>query len=125
MPKPSSATIVQIVRVAGSRSMRAEIVPALSAVGPLSFMFPRLPWPARMPRAFGPPLRRALTAWCQIRSQHSVRATVGAGGLSLAQHCAVDAPWTATGKGEIEKHKTEWDRGLTAIGDRIEGAGRV
>jgi hypothetical protein len=32
------------VRVAGSRSMRAEIVPALTAAGPLSFMFPRQPW---------------------------------------------------------------------------------
>ena len=42
MPKPSSATIVQIVRVAGSRSMRAEIVPALKPAAPLSFMFPRL-----------------------------------------------------------------------------------
>src|ERR1700722_3461003 len=43
MPKPSSATIVQIVRVAGSRSMRAEIMPALKASAPLPFMFSRLP----------------------------------------------------------------------------------
>jgi hypothetical protein len=42
MPKPSSTTIVQIVRVAGSRSMRAEIAPALTRAAPLSFMFPRL-----------------------------------------------------------------------------------
>jgi len=42
MPKPSSATIVQIVRVAGNRSMRAEIVPALNPAAPLLFMFPRL-----------------------------------------------------------------------------------
>ena len=34
--------IVQIVRVAGSRSMRAEIAPALTRAAPLSFMFPRL-----------------------------------------------------------------------------------
>jgi hypothetical protein len=34
-------TIVQIVRVAGSRSMRAEIAPALKAAAPLKFMFPR------------------------------------------------------------------------------------
>ena len=39
MPKPSSTMIFQIVRVAGSRSMRAEIVPWLSMAGPLSFMF--------------------------------------------------------------------------------------
>ncbi len=42
MPKPSSTTIVQIVRVAGSRSMRAEIAPALTRAAPPSFMFPRL-----------------------------------------------------------------------------------
>jgi hypothetical protein len=39
MPKPSNTMIVQIVRVAGSRSMRAEIVPPLSAARPLTFMF--------------------------------------------------------------------------------------
>jgi hypothetical protein len=54
------------VRVAGSRSMRAEIMPALTAAGPLSFMFPRLPSPAHMPRALGPSLRRALAAPRQI-----------------------------------------------------------
>jgi hypothetical protein len=43
------------VRVAGSRSMRAEIVPALNPAAPLSFMFPRLASPAIMPRAFRPP----------------------------------------------------------------------
>ncbi len=41
--------IVQIVRVAGSRSMRAEIVPWLSMAAPLSFMLPRL-----MSRALAP-----------------------------------------------------------------------
>jgi hypothetical protein len=52
MPKPRSATIVQIVRVAGSWSMRAEIAPALKPVAPLKFMFSRLPSIARIPRAY-------------------------------------------------------------------------
>src|SRR5271166_6845208 len=42
MPKPSSTIMVQIARVAGSRSIRAEIAPALKTGAPLSFMFPRL-----------------------------------------------------------------------------------
>jgi hypothetical protein len=33
--------MVQIVRVAGSRSMRAEIAPAVTLGAPLSSMFPR------------------------------------------------------------------------------------
>ena len=40
MPKPRSTMIFQIVRVAGSRSMRAEIAPWLERSAPLSFMFP-------------------------------------------------------------------------------------
>ena len=32
MPKPSSTIMVQIVRVAGSRSMRADIAPAVTAL---------------------------------------------------------------------------------------------
>ena len=51
MPKPSSTTMVQIVRVAGSRSMRAEIVPALKGAAPLSFMFPHLEAPRALGRA--------------------------------------------------------------------------
>ncbi len=54
MPKPSSTMIVQIVRVAGSRSMRAEIVPGLNDAPPLTFMFSRLTPTARMPGAFEP-----------------------------------------------------------------------
>ena len=47
--------IVQIVRVAGSLSMRAEMDPALTGVGPLTFMFPRRMSRPRVSRAFTPP----------------------------------------------------------------------
>src|SRR5579872_2049833 len=115
MPKPSSAMMVQIVRVAGSRSMRAEIVPALKPAGPVTFIFPRLMSPAP-PRAFTPP-QRALLAACQIR-------TAGAAS-SLFQHCAVDAPRSPAGKDEIEEDEAEQDRQFSAIGKRINRAGRV
>src|SRR6185437_9243768 len=114
MPKPSRAMIVQIVRVAGSRSMRAEIVPALKPAGPLTFMFPRPMSPAP-PRAFTP--QRALLAACQIRTAGAVS--------SLFQHCAVDAPRPPAGRDEIEEDEAEQDRQFSAIGKRINRAGRV
>src|ERR1700722_16688686 len=125
MPKPSSATIVQIVRVAGSRSMRAEIVPALKPAAPLSFMFPLLASPARMPRAFGPSVKRALSPVCQIRSRRLRQQRPSIGRLSLVQHCAIDAPWTAASKGEIEEYEAEQDRQFSRVDDRVKRARRV
>jgi hypothetical protein len=83
MPKPSSMTIVQIVRVAGSRSMRAEIAPALKAAAPLKFMFPRLAR-AYASRFHAPNKARAYGCVSNTIAASLMRATAGrrAKGLS-------------------------------------------
>jgi hypothetical protein len=69
-------------RIAGSRSMRAEIVPALSAARPLKFMFPRLMAPAHC-LALPTGTRRASVGACHASA-------AAEGGLKNRQFSAAD-----------------------------------
>src|SRR5271163_1319877 len=122
MPKPSSATILQIVRVAGSRSMRAEIAPALTGAGPLTFMFPRLRPDRALPARIQccKDARQLYPVKCRPRDRFG-----RPGRLLLLQHDAVEAQWAAAGEGEIEEDEAEQDRRVAAVDDWVEGLRRV
>src|SRR5689334_4624123 len=116
MPNPSSATMVQIVRVAGRRSMRAEIVPALKPPGPLTFTFPRLMSPA--------PAAPMASQDTRMRSpvKYGRPAT---GASSLFQRHAVDAPRAPAGKDEVQEDEAVEDGQFSSICERIDRARRV
>ena len=126
MPKPSSTIMVQIVRVAGSRSMRAEIAPAVKPAAPLSFMFPRLDRArAHASRFLSPHKDASFRPPVKYERAGSDNGGVAPLRLILLQHRAIDAPRAAAGEGDIEEYEAEKDRPLSAIGERIEGARRM
>ena len=68
MPKPSSTIMVQIVRVAGSRSMRAEMDPAVeAAIRCRSCFLAASNWPPRPTLSLS--IRRVRSRSCQTRKQ--------------------------------------------------------